>query len=365
MPVNNLSPYQLFQSQKLPGKGPFTQAQYDQVANEFFGFLKDQVPPGSQILSESASEIKYITPEGYTEHIRRSIDGRDPNAGMAKVVTSDKPLVPNTSAGGGGAAGGLLGSLTSRTQSLSEQQLQNLLAQAKGERPAAYDPGISGYLSQIEALSQQLQNPAILASLDPETQAALDAITQNSLAQLNQRFQQDQGTLLADLYGNRINQSSIANNAVGQLLQNQGLVQGQALSDAALRELQTRQYLTDAQRQRQQLALQGLTSAATTGIEGFKASTSAGQAEQNALLDLLKQLSAQQTQRDITSGTLGLGYKELEEQARQANLAFELNQQNADLALSQARSPLNKAISLLSALGQAAGGIGGAIAGIR
>src|SRR5262249_18495672 len=160
-------------------------------------------------------------------------------------------------------------------------------AQARGENVPALNPGIQDYLDKISGIAQQLSNPSGLVDLDPATKAALQQITQNTLGQLNQRFTQDQGTLLANLYGNRINQSSIANTAVGQLLQNQGLVQSQALSDAAQRELQTRQYLTDEARQRLNAALSGYGEAAGNKLAAFGASTGAAQAQQNSLLALL------------------------------------------------------------------------------
>ena len=155
---------------------------------------------------------------------------------------------------------------------------------------------------------------------------------------------------MANLFGNRIQQSSIATNALGLLLQNQGLVRSQALSEGAGRELSARQFATSNETARLQQALQGLIG--ETGIQS----------------DLLQNLAGQQTQRDIATGGLNLDYQKLQESIRQANQGFELGQQEADVRLGQSRSTLNKILKLseiIGNFGKAASGVGTGIGAAR
>src|SRR5262245_49262403 len=89
--VSNLSAWQDFLSKKFPGKNAqISPQQLEQAANEFFGPIP--IPPGSQIVSQSAGAAEYIDPEGYRHVIRRPLDGRDPNAGVP-VDNTDRPNV--------------------------------------------------------------------------------------------------------------------------------------------------------------------------------------------------------------------------------------------------------------------------------
>ena len=353
MPVNNLSPYQLAQ-QRAVGAGKnahlkLTPELLGQIADQVFG--PAPVPPGSKITYQDPGRVEWIDPEGYPHSATRSLDGVDPAAGQWRDSTTRPPILPPSQ-----GTQQLQGTLTQGTQSLAEQQLQNLLAQARGEKPAAFDPGISGDLDAIRALAGQLQGGPQLFAPDAQTQAMLDAITARDAAFREQQFQQQQGDLIAKLYGNRINQSSIANAASGQLLQQQGLVTAQGQADAAQRDLAVRQYLGNLQQEQRQLALQGLLGAASGQLQGFQASTGAAQNQNDSLMQLLNGLIGQQTQRDIAGGQLGLGFKELEERARQNNLNFELGQQEQDRLLAQTRkSGLSQVLGGLSAIASIAG----------
>lgn len=286
--INNLSPYQLaIQGAVGKGKGAdkrLTADMLGRIADQVFGAAP--VTPGSQIIYQDAVTVRWRDSDGYEHTAMRSLDGRDPNAGRWNIQTNRPAILPDKGA----------------------QQLS-----------ATLTPGVVNDLEAVRALSAQLQQPATLLNLDPETKAALQQITDNTLAQLQQQFERDQAARVAELFGNRIQQSSIAGNVLGQLLQQQGLVRSQALSDAATRELGTRQYITDTQRARQQLALQGLLGSAGTGS------------------NLLQNLTGQQTQRDIASGGINLDYAKLGEAARQFGLNYELAQQDADLRLAAAR----------------------------
>lgn len=315
MAVSNLSPYQLaIQTAVGRGKGAGANLTTDmagRIADQVFG--PAPVPPGSRIISQDAVTVRWIDPEGYEHVATRSLDGRDPNAGRWQDNTNRPAVLP------------------------APQGQRDLLTQLTGEG------GITADIQKIRDLAARLQQPATLAQLDPEAKAALDAITQNALAQLTEQFQRDQSTQLANLFGNRIQQSSIATNALGQLLQQQGLVRSDALAQAGARELAQRQFATQTETERLQQALQGLLGGA--GLQS----------------DLLQNLSGQQTQRDIAGGGLNLDYAKLQEAIRQANQGFELNQQQADIALGKSRSVLDKVMKIseiIGNFGRAASGVG-------
>lgn len=319
MAVSNLSPFQqALQSVVGKGKGAdrlLTPDILGRVADQVFGPFP--IPPGSQIIFQGPDRAEWIDAEGYRHVATRSLDGRDPAAGQVREQTDRPPILP------------------------AAQGQQNLLSQLTGGQ------GVGADFQAIRDLSARLQQPATLAQLDPETAAALQAITQNTLAQLKQQFERDQANQLASLFGNRIQSSSIATNALGQLLQNQGLVTSQALSDAAGRELGTRQFITDTQRANLATALQGLLGGA--GLQ----------------TDLLANLTGQQTQRDIAGGGLNLDFARLLESQRQANQGFELGQQDADMRLAQTRALLPKILAGIGAAGSIAGGIGGGLGALQ
>ena len=319
MAVSNLSPFQqALQTVVGSGKGAGANLTPDilgRVADSVFGPFP--IPPGSQIIFQGPDRAEWIDAEGYRHSATRSLDGRDPNAGRVMDQTDRPPILP------------------------AGQGQQNLLGQLTGAG------GIQSDIEAVRNLAARLQEPAVLATLDPATKASLDQITQNTLAQLTQQFQQDQARQLASLFGNRIQSSSIATNALGQLLQNQGMVTSQALAEGAGRELGARQFVTDTQRANLATALQGLLGGA------------------DLQSGLIQNLSGQQTQRDIAGGQLGLGFADLQERARQGNLGFELEQQEADRKLAESRALLPKILATIQTLGQAAQGVGTAIGGFK
>jgi hypothetical protein len=313
MAVSNLSPYQLA-IQSAVGNGKGASASGDllgRIADQVFG--PAPVTPGSRITYQDAATVKWIDAEGYEHTATRSLDGRDPNAGQWRDNTNRPAILPPS------------------------QGQQNIVNQLTGPQ------GVLSDIEKIRGLAGQLSTPAALAQLDPQTQAALQAITDASLARLRDQFQQDQSAQLANLFGNRVQSSSIATNALAELLKQQGLVTSDALAQGAGRELATRQFLTQTGQQGLQAALQGLIGGANTQS------------------DLLQNLTGQQTQRDIATGGLNLDYQKLLESIRQANQGFELGQQNADSQLAQSRSALDKVLKLseiIGNFGKAASGVG-------
>ena len=319
MATSNLSPFQqALQTVVGAGKGAganLTPEILGRVADQVFGPFP--IPPGSQIVFQGPDRAEWIDAEGFRHSATRSLDGRDPNAGQVRETTDRPPVLP------------------------ASQGQQNLVGQLTGAQ------GITSDIEAVRSLAARLQEPAVLAQLDPATKAALDQITQNTLAQLTQQFERDQAAQLASLFGNRIQSSSIATNAVGQLLENQGRVRSGALAEGAGRELGARQFITDTQRANLATALQGLL----------------GGAEVQS--GLLQNLTGQQTQRDIAGGNLNLGFADLAERARGTNLDFELGQQEADRRLAESRALLPKILATIQTLGQASQGVGTAIGGFN
>ncbi len=363
--TEHLSPYQrqleaLYDQVDRPGNrltpaAFFKSSQYYDFVNQQYGEIP--VPPGVQVISKSPTEVRYKDAEGYEHVLTRNVSGGQ-EGGQVTDQTTRPPILPNQQ------QNELIRGLGGGQGELGRQQLANALALARGEKVAALDPGIQQYLDQIQQLSQRLQGPTQLLDLDPATKAAFAAQSTAEQGKLRQQFTQDQATQLANLFGNRVNQSSIATNALGQLLQQQGLVSQQQQADAAMRELQARVALTDEERQRLNSALAGLGQAAGTKLQGFATTQGVSQAQTDAFNKLLAELTGQQTGRDIASAGLGLDYKKLEEAIRQANQNYTLGRigaQTQQEQLDRQGGWLNNFLKISQIIGNLTGAASGGI----
>lgn len=256
--------------------------EYAQLVESMFPV---NIPPGAKITSQTPGRIEYQDAEGYLHALTRDLNGTSPNLGQISESTNRPAVLPPS----------------------EEQQ---------------------GLLGDITKYARGLTAPVQLAQLDPETQAALAAITANNQAALKQQFDRESANQLASLFGNRINESSIATNALGDLLQKQGLVSSQSMADAAQRELQTRQFLTQAGAQRS-----------------------------SDLLDLLKNLSGQQTQRDISAGGIEQSQRGLDLEKMLGLKRLDLDRYLGQLQAGAARSQANRGL-IGSGIGAAATIIG-------
>ena len=280
-PGYRITPQQFFQT-----------PQASQLLDQLYGGLSDRVPPGSQIVSDTPGKLTYRDPEGYEHNIIRKPDGQ------FSETTNRPSVVPNAA---------------QQSQQQFGQQIQDQLAKSLGQ--------------------------VNLAQLDPETAAQLQAISQAEQARNAQTGQDLEGQLVARLYGNNVNQSSIANEAAARFAQYQGLVNQQQQADAANRELTLRQYLTGA----------GL------------------QQNQN-LAGLYSTLTGQQSQRDIAGAGLDLNRQQLDEASRQFGATNYLQQLQTEYARRQADAQngfLNKLLSGVSAAGALAGGAGTLLGAIK
>src|SRR5262249_50081981 len=201
MGVSNLSPFQLaIQSAVGRGKGAAATAQQlGQIADSIFG--PAPITPGSRIIYQDAATVHWIDSEGYEHTATRSLDGRDPSAGQWRDNTNRPNVLPN--------------------------KQQEGVTQALGQQ-----------------VQQAFTSPLAFAQIDPEMMARLAAISQAEQAANAQAAEDQRGKIVAQLYGNRVNQSSIANEAAARFAQYQGLVNQQQRADAAKREIAARQYLT-------------------------------------------------------------------------------------------------------------------------
>lgn len=283
-PGNRITPSQFFQS---PEYGQFLETQYGNIA--------DNVPPGSQIINQTPFKVEYRDAEGFTHVLTRKPDSQG-----QVTETTNRPAIPTNAA----------------------QQQQQDFAQ-----------------SIQKQLQQSFGQPTTLAELDPQTYAALKAQSDAEQAAINQQAGDLEGQLLARLFGQGVNRSSIATNAGARFAQQVGLVQQQQRSDAANRELSIRNLLTTlGQQQRAN--------------------------EQGTLAGLYSNLTGQGTQRDIAGAGLDLDLKKLLESQRQFNAgnyldALRTQQQQEQLDLQ--RGPLAKALGISQIAANLAGAAGSGI----
>jgi hypothetical protein len=264
----------------------------EDATRAILGEFNPFIPPGSQIVSRGINGIVYIDPDGYLHTQEREGDANSADFGRLLQDQTNRPAVLPIS------------------QSM---------------------PGSQGVLSQATAAIQKGLSGE-LGTLTPSDKALLDQMTKSTMEQLKQQFTTQGGQLVAQLYGRGMNESSLANDAVGRLEQQQGLVTNQALSDAAARELSIRQFLTQL----------------TTG----------------AGVDIFNSMIGNETQRAIASGNIGLGEKQLDQNRTDSARNFQLENEKLNIARSQA-SPWRSILSAVASLGASAlaGPIGGSIAG--
>lgn len=285
-PGNRITPQQFFQS---PEAG--------QLLDQLYGSLTDRIPPGSQIVSQTPGKVTYRDPDGFEHNLIRKPDGQF-------TSTTNRPaIVP--------------------TQASKEQQ---------------------GFAQQIQGLIQKsLGQPVGLAELDPATRASLDAQSAAEQGAIDQQLNDLQGQLLARLYGNNVNQSSVANEAAARFAQQAGLVKQAQRSDASGRELAIRNLLTTL---------------------GQQARTN----EQGLLAGLYSNLTGQGTQRDIAGAGLDVDLKRLQEAMRQFDATNVLDKQRAQLerdAFNRSNDAISQ-ISRLVGLGtQVAGAASGGLSAYR
>lgn len=255
----------------------------EDAIKQVLGEINAVIPEGAQIINQSLNYIEYKDKEGYVHKITRNGDATSPDFGRLNEQTDRPAVLPAT------------------------QQIPGLSDTLKQAMDAVRG-GLGGHLSQ----------------LTPQDQAQLEAISNAVQQQLTQQFTRQGGELVTQLYGRGTQQSTLAGQAVADLLQSQGLVQSQALSEAAQRQLGLQQFLTQL-------------------------STGTG-------ADILKAITGQETERGIASGQLGLGQRDLDQRAAEAARNYLLEFQK--FQATQRKSILNRILAGVGSLAAGGGGLG-------
>lgn len=281
----------------------------DEATRRVLGNVRDRfaLPQGAVIISESVNDLRYRDAQGFTHIIQRVGDANSPDFGRVKELSTDRPAV----------------------LPLTDQI-----------------PGLSGALQSALGAVNRTFGTTGLAGLSPEDAAALDAISRNERAQLEQQSERTQGELVTQLFGQGINRSTIANQAGADFAQALGIALGQQESNAAQRNLDLRKFLT-------QFGLE-------TGRTGS---------------DFINAITGQETARAGTSAQIGLGREGLEQSSQEAarNFLLEFDKFKASQNRSKLPGILSSIASLATAfipgigpaISGAIGGIGGGLNNIR
>ena len=177
-------------------------------------------------------------------------------------------------------------------------------------------PGLSPALqAAINAVHSTLTG-ASLAQLSPGDESNLNTISDSERNLITQQANRTQGELLTGLYGSGTNRSTIANQAGADFSQALAIALGQQAATAAQRHIELQKFLT--------------------------------QMTNDTGLNLIGNLTGQETQRAGASAQVGLGQNQLNEQSNEAARNFLLEWNKFQSA--QKRSVLSGALSSIASL---------------
>lgn len=265
--------------------------QFQDLVNRFYGAIP--LPAGineSAVTSRSGSALSYTDPEGFIHQLVRNLSGTDPRLGEVSEASTNRPAV---------------------------------LPSSKGEQSA-----INTLLPQLVNL---FKNPLALSQLDPQTMGLLAQMKAAEDQALQQQFDREIGTVIAQLTGQGIGSSSIAGDILGQAKQSQGLVKSQAQGQQAQRQLGVQQFLTQGQ-----------------------------QTQDQGMQDFVLNLLGQGTQRDISGAQVGVQQQQVRNQAEQFFRTLEEQKRQFDeQQRAQERQQLfNNIMKGVATAGSLAAGIG-------
>ena len=307
----------------------YNRPEYQQLLQNFFGDI--QLPAGidpSQIISKGSGHVEYRDAEGYTHRLERNLDGSSSDLGKVTESSTNRPEVLPVSKQIPGTENAIQQALGVLSGVFGGGQQQFANPEGNGE---FFGLPVNGNQT---VTTQGFQGTGALGNLSPADKALLDQITKSTLEQLDQQFTREGGNLVAQLYARGMNESTLANDAVTRLQQGQGLVKNQALSDAAGRELNIRQFLTDL--------------------------------STKSALDLFNSIMGNETTRSVSSGQIGLGREELGQRRVDSDRQFQIEQQKLELQR-KAQSPWRSILSAVASLGASAipglSGLGGILGG--
>lgn len=283
-----------------------TPEEYNKLAVEFFGKIEDKLPPGAKVIQTiSPLEVVYeLNGKQYTAKRNTDSDlGIDTGRIETKMLSS--PIEGQSAAG---------------EMDLLKQILPDVFKNLEGK--GADQNWLDKLMGNADALAAQKG----FVDINPQTKALLDTITAASDAKLTRQFDEQQSSLIADLFGKGINRSNLAGQAGQQLVEGQGLVRAQANSDAAQRQLSTLQFLTQM--------LQG-----NKALAGDQYATGAQltQGRNTNTLSFVSQLLNQALQREMGGVELQQGQQRIDNQASQFDKEYGLAKTQTELQDLRAR----------------------------
>lgn len=311
-----------------------TPEEYAKAAKEYFGDIP--LPEGAKEVSRTPLELIYeVNGKRYRAFRNTNSDLGLDTGKIETSQTSAIPGVPDTAVPAI-APQSVAGEADLATRLLPK--LEEYLGKAFGAgQTPGQQAGTQPWMDALMNNANKLGQPPALASLDPQTAAALAAIENANQMKLQQGFEDQSGDLVASLYGKGINRSSIAGSQANRLLQGQGLVQAQSNSDAAMRELALRQYLTTTGQQGLATAGEQYGAGGGLALNSFQASNAqAGQG-----IQLLEALLQQMLQRETAGITLNQGQQQITNQNDQFTDSFGLSNLQNELADQQRRHQNN------------------------
>lgn len=265
--------------------------QYQDLVNRFYGAIP--LPAGvteSMVTGRTPGQVSYSDPEGYIHNLIRNLSGTDPRLGQVSESSTNRPAV---------------------------------LPSSKGEQTA-----INTLLPNLVNL---FNSPVGLSQLDPQTLELLNQMKAAEDAALQQQFDREIGTVIAQLTGQGIGSSSMAGDILGQAKQSQGLVKSQAQGQQAQRQLGVQEFLTQGQQTRDQ------------GMQDF-------------VLNLLNQA----LNRDVSGAQIGVQQQQVTNQNDQffRSLQETMRQFDEQKRMQERQNLFNNIMRGVAAAGSAVAGIG-------
>lgn len=285
----------------------YQRPEFAQLVNRFFGAIP--LPAGindSMVKSRSASGLTYLDPEGYEHILERNLNAVDPRLGQVTERSTNRPAV------------------------LPIEKSNPILGQILGLVNGGASPGTSTG-SPIEQLIAELRNPVALSGLDSRTMELLAQMKAAEDQALQEQFDRELGTVVAQLTGSGLGASSIAGETLSRAKQGQGLVRNQAQANQASREIGVRQFLTGADTTRRQ------------GLQAF-----------------IQDLLGQGTQREISGAQIGVQEKGIDTQNEQffSSLQEQIRQFNEQLRMQERQAFINNLFKGIAAGTSIATGVG-------
>lgn len=284
-----LSPYQQAVSDLARSLGLRGQAeqqvyglpQFQELLNRVFGEIP--LPAGidpSQIISRTGQNLQYKDAEGYIHNLERNVNGLASDVGKVKESSTNRPAIlpPSQEQAGAEKAQNLqlldllknyfnqgvpnapqlpdfsflqnqLSQFPKAPQLPDYSGLIGQLNQGFGNAPSLPDisaitGGLNNLTGQYNDLYGKLTAPQQLQALQSGDLANLNAIRASAQADSDKLFQDQQGALIAQLYGRGINASTTANAAAADFTTAQQRANLAINADAASRQLGLQQYLT-------------------------------------------------------------------------------------------------------------------------